>query len=72
MSGEELCLSTCENQVLLMTELLYRFTISCKSLPHHCCCRKSGLIFIFLLWQQHFLFITHFHKDHKQESINFI
>jgi hypothetical protein len=43
-----------------------------KLLPHHCCCSKSGLIFILLLWQQHFLFITHSHKDHKQGSISFI
>jgi len=43
-----------------------------KSLPHHCCHGKTGLIFIFLLWQQHFLFIGHFHKDHEQEKIYFI
>jgi len=29
-----------------------------KSLPHHCCHRKLGLIFIFLLQQQHFLIST--------------
>jgi len=30
------------------------------------------LIFIFLPQQQHFLFITHFNKDHEQERNNFI
>jgi len=40
-----------------------------KLLPHHCCHGKTGLIFIFLLWQQHFLFIGHFHKDHEQKKI---
>ena len=43
-----------------------------KSSPHHCCRCKIGLAFIFLLWQQNFNFITHFHKDHEQEKIYLI
>ena len=43
-----------------------------KSLPHHCCHSKTGLIFIFLPCQQHFLFITHFNKNHEQEIFNSI
>ena len=39
-----------------------------KLLLHHCCHSKIELILIFLHQQQCFLFISHFHKDHKQEN----
>ena len=32
-------------------------------------CGKNA--FIFLVWQQNFNFITHFHKDHEQEIFLF-
>ena len=41
-----------------------------KSLSHNRCHGKTGLIFIFLSRQQHFLFISHFHKDHGQRRFN--
>ena len=43
-----------------------------KSSPHYCCCSKIGLAFIFLLCQQNFNLITHFHKDHEQENFQSI
>ena len=53
-------ISSCQNEALDDT----------KSSSHNCCRGKTGLIFIFLSRQQHFLFISHFHKDHGQRRFN--
>jgi len=46
--------------------------IIARELDIPACHGKTGLIFIFLPQQQHFLFITHFNKDHEQENFNSI
>ena len=65
--------SLATNQILFFCFLFSEQAFNdIKSLPHYCCTGKTVLTFFFLLQQQHFISITHFCKDHEQESLNLI